>query len=78
MCKTLLADKVQEEVATYVEAIAAKVDKGDGCLDLDRLTHLSIANNICSVMLGKRFDYEDVEFNEFVDSLDGYLKVGMA
>ena len=75
MGKNVLANKVQAEVATFLKAIASKVKEGDGCLDLERLTHLSIANNICSVLFGRRYDYDDTEFKEYLDILDEYIKV---
>ena len=75
MGKNVLASKVKAEVATYVRAIVSKVKEGDGCLDLERLTHLSVANNICSVVFGLRYEYDDDEFNEYLNILDDYIKV---
>ncbi|XP_076452542.1 cytochrome P450 2B4-like [Babylonia areolata] len=76
MGRNVLADKVQHEVLTFAKAILDKVKAGQDCQDLERLTHLSVANNICSVVFGKRYDYDDPEFHKQLDVLEGYVKAG--
>ncbi|KAL8573334.1 hypothetical protein ACOMHN_032796 [Nucella lapillus] len=76
MGRNVLALKVQGEVKALVKAIQDKVKDGQSCLDLERLIHLSVSNNICSVLFGKRYDYEDLQFHRQLDVLEAYLKAG--
>ena len=56
MGKNLLAEKILTEVGEYVKAIRARNSQP---FDLTRLTQISVSNNICSIVFGKHFDYDD-------------------
>ena len=56
MGKNPLAEKIQEEVGEYVKAVCAKDSQP---FDLTPLTQMSVSNNICSVIFGKRYEYDD-------------------
>ena len=59
MGKNPLAEKIQEEVGEYVKAICAKDSQP---FDLTPLTQMSVSNNICSIIFGKRYEYDDEVF----------------
>lgn len=61
MGKTILSHKVQEEISEFLKAIAAQ--NGQPFVMHD-LVQLSVANNMCSVIFGKRFDYDDPLFQK--------------
>nr|KAG5689235.1 hypothetical protein BaRGS_014891 [Batillaria attramentaria] len=52
-----LAQKIQEEITEYIRTIASKNGQP---FDMTHLTQISVSNNICSILYGKRFDYDDV------------------
>ncbi|KAL8581441.1 hypothetical protein ACOMHN_004326 [Nucella lapillus] len=59
MGRNVLADKIQEEVAHYVRAIK---DHQGAAVDVSQMTQVSVANNICSIIMGARFHYHDPHF----------------
>ncbi|PVD29168.1 hypothetical protein C0Q70_11765 [Pomacea canaliculata] len=73
MGKNILAEKIQEEVEEYIKAMAEK--KGQPH-DLARMTQVSVSNNICSIVFGKRFEYEDPVFKRYVQAIDENVKGG--
>nr|KAG5689227.1 hypothetical protein BaRGS_014883 [Batillaria attramentaria]KAG5689232.1 hypothetical protein BaRGS_014888 [Batillaria attramentaria] len=52
-----LAQKIQEEITEYIRTIASKNGQP---FDMTHLTQISVSNNICSILYGKRFYYDDV------------------
>nr|KAG5687487.1 hypothetical protein BaRGS_017079 [Batillaria attramentaria] len=70
MGTNLLAQKIQEEITEYIRTIASKNGKP---FDVTRLTQISVSNNICSILFGKRFDYDDQEFKDFMKAIDTVL-----
>ncbi|KAK7471858.1 hypothetical protein BaRGS_00035517 [Batillaria attramentaria] len=70
MGKNLLTEKIQEEVTEYIRAIASK----DGQpFDMTHLTQISVSNNICSILYGKRFDYDDQVFKDYMKAMDAIV-----
>ncbi|PVD29098.1 hypothetical protein C0Q70_11695 [Pomacea canaliculata] len=67
MGKNILAEKIQEEVKEYIEAIAKKNGEPQ---DLTRITQVSVSNNICSIVFGKRFEYEDPVFKGYMQRIE--------
>nr|KAG5687490.1 hypothetical protein BaRGS_017082 [Batillaria attramentaria] len=67
MGKNLLAEKIQEEVTEYIRTIASKDAQP---FDMTHLTQISVSNNICSILYGKRFDYDDQVFKEYMKAMD--------
>ncbi|PVD29103.1 hypothetical protein C0Q70_11700 [Pomacea canaliculata] len=53
MGKNVLAAKIEEEVKEYIRVISESQGQP---LDLAHLTQASVSNNMCSIVLGKRFD----------------------
>ncbi|XP_076440233.1 cytochrome P450 2B4-like isoform X1 [Babylonia areolata] len=72
MGKNVLAEKIQEEITHYIQAIK---DHQGAPVCLCRLTQISISNNICSIGFGKRFEYGDAEFNNYIQILDETFKL---
>ncbi|KAL8600943.1 hypothetical protein ACOMHN_030600 [Nucella lapillus] len=72
MGKNVLADKIQEEITHYIRAIK---DHQGTPVDLTRMTQVSISNNICSIVLGMRFDYKDPHFLSLIDGFDRNFKL---
>ena len=73
--KNTLAEKVQEEITFFIRAIQ---EQQGAPVDLSRMTTVSVSNNICSIVLGKRFEYEDPAFyknctatEELMEDFDG-------
>ncbi|KAL8615080.1 hypothetical protein ACOMHN_009156 [Nucella lapillus] len=72
MGKNVLAEKIQEEVTHYIQAIR---DHQGAPANLTQLTQISISNNICSIIWGKRFDYEDPEFISYMQYIARNFKM---
>ncbi|PVD29117.1 hypothetical protein C0Q70_11714 [Pomacea canaliculata] len=72
MGKNLLAEKIQKEVAEYVQAVAAH--RGNP-FDPKDLTHVSVSNNICSVVFGTRYEYDDPTFLKYIATNDENFKL---
>ncbi|KAK3737803.1 hypothetical protein RRG08_063209 [Elysia crispata] len=73
MGKGVLSAKINEEVSSYLEALAALDGKPT---DVILLTRTSVSNVICSIIVGKRYDYNDPFFAAFMDSFDKQVWVG--
>ncbi|PVD29099.1 hypothetical protein C0Q70_11696 [Pomacea canaliculata] len=76
MGKNILAEKIQEEVKEYINALAEKKGQPQ---DLARMTQVSVSNNISSIVFGKRFEYEDPVFKRYIQALEENIQaVGTA
>ena len=69
--KNVLAEKIQEEVSHYIKAIE---DHQGAPVDLHVLTSTSVSNNICSIVFGKRFHYDDPVFTKYLALLDANVR----
>lgn len=69
--KNILAEKIQEEVSEFVEKLAAFKGKPE---DIRLLTNISVSNVICSIIFGKRFEYDDPYFKNFMGHLNTVLQ----
>ncbi|XP_076799716.1 cytochrome P450 2B4-like [Clavelina lepadiformis] len=58
--------RVKEETFYLNEAIRSKHGK---TFDISKLLSKAIANNICSVTFGMRYDYDDTKFLEIIDTV---------
>ncbi|XP_076441361.1 cytochrome P450 2B4-like [Babylonia areolata] len=67
MGKNMLAEKIQEEITHYIRAIK---DHQGALVDLARMTQVSVSNNICSILFGKRYDYQDPGFLHLMHCFD--------
>lgn len=67
MGKNILAQKIQEEVDFYIQRLAEL--KGQPT-DLKMLTHVSVSNVICSIIVGRRFEHDDPYFVRFMKHLN--------
>ncbi|XP_076441364.1 cytochrome P450 2U1-like isoform X2 [Babylonia areolata] len=72
MGKNVLAEKIQEEITHYIRTIK---DHQGAPVDVFRMTQISISNNICSIIWGKRFDYQDPEFISYIECIDRNFKL---
>ncbi|KAK3787005.1 hypothetical protein RRG08_052636 [Elysia crispata] len=65
--KNILASKVIEEVSAYLTALSELSGQPS---DVSGLTQTAVANVICSIIVGKRFEYDDASFVTFVKKLN--------
>lgn len=65
--KNFLAEKIQEEVTMYVKELHSYQGQPT---DIRRMTQVSVSNNICSIVFGKRFDYDDPVFSGYLHKVD--------
>lgn len=64
--KNLLAEKIQEEVVSFCEYL--KNLQGTPA-NIWLQVNISIANIICSIIIGQRFSYNDIEFQKLITKL---------
>lgn len=72
MGKNLLAEKIQEEITHYIRAVE---DLQGAPADLSKLTQVSVSNNICSIVFGQRFQFDDPDFLSYITALDENAKL---
>ncbi|KAL8615082.1 hypothetical protein ACOMHN_009167 [Nucella lapillus] len=72
MGKNVLAEKIQEEITHYIRAIR---DHQETPADFARMTQISVSNNICSIIFGKRFLYNDPEFLNYMQRFERNFKL---
>ncbi|KAK6169268.1 hypothetical protein SNE40_020349 [Patella caerulea] len=65
--RTVLEDKILEEIGYFVEVIGHHNGKA---FNMRRLTQASVSNVISSIVYGQRFDYGDPVFKDFVERVD--------
>ncbi|XP_046569365.1 cytochrome P450 2J6-like [Haliotis rubra] len=71
MGKTIMEDKIHEEIAQFMVALEEKKGRG---FNIERLLQNAVSNVICSVVFGKRFEYTDHVFITFLKALDDFFK----
>lgn len=72
MGKRSMALSVQEEIAEFIKVVASY----DGQeFDITNLLQCSVSNNMCSLVFGKRFEYDNPLFKRNVHRLDQVLKL---
>ena len=69
--KNILAEKIQEEVAEYLRGMESE---GGTPFNPSCLTHHSVANVICSVVFGRRFEHGDPFFLKCMAALESNMK----
>ncbi|XP_032992179.1 cytochrome P450 2C16-like [Lacerta agilis] len=71
MGKKTMAEQIQEEAKCLVEAVEATQGQ-----NFDPSNHVlsAVANVICSVLFGSRYDYKDQDFQEYLCILMGFLR----
>ncbi|XP_067674837.1 cytochrome P450 2B4-like [Haliotis asinina] len=69
--RTIMEDKIHEEIAHFVLAVEEK--KGQG-FNIERLVQNAVSNVICSIVFGKRFEYTDPVFVRFLKAMDELFK----
>ncbi|BFZ07132.1 hypothetical protein BsWGS_10171 [Bradybaena similaris] len=67
MGKNMLAEKIQEEVAAYLNCLAGKNGQPT---NIRSMTNISTSNVICSIILGRRFEYDDKLFLKLMENLN--------
>ncbi|XP_059161782.1 cytochrome P450 2C15-like [Physella acuta] len=70
MGKNRLAEKIEEEIDHFLDLLAEQEGKPS---DIKIVTNISIANVICSIVLGNRFNYQDENFQDMVTKLTAIL-----
>ncbi|XP_032992153.1 cytochrome P450 2C8-like [Lacerta agilis] len=70
MGKKSMAERIQEEVHCLVEVIATT--KGQA-FDPTKMVSAAMSNVICSVLFGRRFDYQDQDLLEFQSTMENFV-----
>ncbi|CAG5115333.1 unnamed protein product [Candidula unifasciata] len=66
MGKNVLSERIQEEVDCYCDFLAGLKGKST---DIGVFTNISTSNVICSILLGRRFDYDDKTFQDLIHKM---------
>ncbi|GFS25905.1 cytochrome P450 II f2-like protein II [Elysia marginata] len=66
MGKNVLASKISEEVSAYLNKLS---ELNAEPTEVRALTRTAVSNVICSIIVGKRFDYDDDYFVDFVKKM---------
>ena len=70
--KSSFADKVQEELTAFCDVL----DKTEGAdTDPGNALQTAIANIVCSIAFGKRFDYDEPVFKRFLQIFDENMSI---
>ncbi|KAH9507171.1 cytochrome P450 2 sub U member 1 [Bulinus truncatus] len=64
--KNVMAERIQDEVAVYLDKLASH--KG-AAIDVRLLTTISVSNIICSMIVGRRFEHDDPYFTCLVNNM---------
>ena len=79
MGKNTLAVSITEECGEFLQAVSKLEGKAT---DIRLLVSHSVFNNICSIVIGERFDYEDTTFRRIIDiinyNMTHLVSVGMS
>ncbi|KAH9510279.1 cytochrome P450 2 sub U member 1 [Bulinus truncatus] len=75
MGKNMLAEKIMEEVLCCTEELARK---GGQPSNVRHLTNMSVSNVICSIIFGRRFEFDDPKFIKMMDLFNEILKSNAA
>ena len=67
MGSNVMAAKIQEEVTHFLQAVA---DLGGKPTDFAELINVSVSNNICSIIWGRRFNYDHPQFVEYLQMVE--------
>ncbi|KAH9514138.1 cytochrome P450 2 sub U member 1 [Bulinus truncatus] len=67
MGKNTLAEKIMEEVSCFTEELARKNGQPS---DIGHLTYASVSNVICSLIYGRRFEFDDPKFIQMMQILN--------
>ncbi|KAK3772109.1 hypothetical protein RRG08_061193 [Elysia crispata] len=70
MGKNVMAERIGEEVDVFVNKLASYNCKP---VDIRNPLNVSVSNIICSMIVGKRFDYDDPYFVELLNNLDSFF-----
>lgn len=69
--KSIMEERIQEEITHYIKAIE---DHDGEVVNLPEITYISVSNNICSIIFGQRFDYQDATFKDYLVGVDSIMK----
>uniref|UniRef100_A0A0B7BEC1 Cytochrome P450 n=1 Tax=Arion vulgaris TaxID=1028688 RepID=A0A0B7BEC1_9EUPU len=72
MGKNSLADKIQEEVSAYVDELGKVNGRPQ---EVRTLTNVAVSNVICSIIVGKRFEYNDSYLIRLIHILNEQVKL---
>ncbi|XP_061185656.1 cytochrome P450 2B4-like [Saccostrea echinata] len=65
---------LESQIMEEVDCLMEKLEKyGNETFDIHSVLNVSVANVICSLLFGKRFDYEDARFKRLIDLLSRSL-----
>ncbi|BFZ06894.1 hypothetical protein BsWGS_09933 [Bradybaena similaris] len=67
MGKNVLAEKIQKEVDCYVDYLRGLKGKPT---NIHIMTNISTCNIICSILIGRRFEYDDKKFQDLIHIMD--------
>ncbi|MGH0161679.1 UNVERIFIED_CONTAM: hypothetical protein FKN15_056048 [Acipenser sinensis] len=72
MGRRSIEERIQEEAKYVVEAFA---EKGGALFNPKFILYNAVSNVICSIVFGKRFQYNDEQFQHLLLTIDSYFKV---
>ncbi|GFS04642.1 cytochrome P450 2D6 [Elysia marginata] len=70
MGKNVMAERITEEVDIFTKKLASYNSEP---VDFRTLINISISNIICSMIVGKRFDYDDPYFVKLIQNLNSFF-----
>lgn len=69
--KNVLAEKIQEEIGYFLKAVESENGQ---TFDPNPVVHLSVANIICSLTFGKRYEHGDSVFLKYLATVEKGMK----
>ena len=73
MGKRSMEDPIKEEALAFV----AELKKLKGApINVQNLMNATVSNVICSIVFGKRFEYDDEEFLKCIDNMNSIITTG--
>ncbi|BFZ06896.1 hypothetical protein BsWGS_09935 [Bradybaena similaris] len=67
MGKNVLAEKIQKEVDCFVDYLRGLKGKPT---NIHIMTNISTSNIICSILIGRRFEYDDEQFQDLIHKMN--------
>lgn len=73
MGKSITEEKIVEELSYFLPKL--KEMASSGAFDPHQILQISVSNIICSIVFGKRFDYDDSEYINLMHMMNQNFKV---
>ncbi|KAH9523363.1 cytochrome P450 2 sub U member 1 [Bulinus truncatus] len=70
--KSILSEKISDEVSYLVKELANQAGRPS---NIRTLLNMSVSNNICSIIFGKRFQFTDTKFTQMMNLFNEFAKM---